>query len=130
MKKRNFTVLAILFFILLSGCQVGMEDSIPADQNTVAVEKEIITGEEAGLLLESYPQINVISVEKMENILEIGDTPETGVYLVGIDYVPVNIEKLLAEENLTLESDGTLLNEDGLPVSLFVEDQVARITPF
>jgi hypothetical protein len=90
----------------------------------------ILNGKEAGFSPDLFPQINVISKEDYDAMTAEEMDQAYGLYIVGADYIPFYIEESLAEDSLTLENDGRLIdNKTGTETVLFMEPNSIEIIP-
>jgi hypothetical protein len=122
------TAMTAVVLLVFMGCQNSVEDSagnLPFVETTITGgTAEILKGEEAGYSLDAYPQIMSISYSDWTEMDEI---PATGIYLVDTDHVPFNLDEMLAEDDLILNEDGTLVDCDGNLQTLFMFSQSIKV---
>ncbi|MCM1981672.1 hypothetical protein [Lyngbya confervoides] len=85
---------------------------------------QIAPASRAGLALSDLPGVRQISLQRWS---ELQTVPETGLYLVETPFVPRTLKDQLAEMKYTLKPDGTLLDELGQRVTLFVKSEVFEV---
>lgn len=90
---------------------------------TGAVVKTL-KGVKAGFALSKYPKIKTITTSTLKRMKT---RPATGLYLVGINYVPFNYKKILAKLKLTLRNDGALVNSKGEKGVLFLKSKTVEV---
>lgn len=96
----------------------------PKDSATGAVVKRL-SGLKAGLPTESLPGVQFVSFEDAKRM----DTKvlKTGLFLVGIDFVPRELTEALKSFKYTLRKDGTLLDANEEPILALVTSEVYLI---
>lgn len=84
-----------------------------------------LSGQEAGLTKEILPGVRFISFEKAKQM----NTKEqnTGLFLVGIDFVPRELPEALKSLKYTLRKDGTLLDSNEEPILAMITSEVYLI---
>jgi hypothetical protein len=133
MVKKLVLFVILISVILIGSCEVDLIDQETVEPVTGLVVKggtaEVLTGLDAGLPPEAYPQITCLTMEEYQGMKERNEIPDTGLFLVDTDYVPENIEALLEDASLTLCSDGTLINAEGQLATLVMNMNTYKMTP-
>ena len=134
MKILKRVILFTAIFMLLFGCDLTnpelKTDSRIQNLKVENADFRIVSGEEAGMSPALYPQIKMISREEYDAMTGEEMDDATGLYLIGIDYIPEKIEEELAEGSYTLNDDGSLINNDtGEATVLFIEHTRVEIIP-
>jgi hypothetical protein len=96
-------------------------------EETVAFEGAVATelrGAEAGLPEKAAPGAKFVS---SKDLAGMHDQPRSGLFLIDMDFVPVNLLSRLAESGYDLRPSGDLLAKDGTPVLAFLRERVFRL---
>jgi hypothetical protein len=96
----------------------------PKDSATGATAKRV-TGPKAGLPAARLKGVRFLKTGETSR-LDVAQT-KSGLYLVGIDYVPKDLTEGLKKLSYTLRPDGTLLDERREPVVAFVTNETYLI---
>jgi hypothetical protein len=130
MRNKQIIMLAALIAVLFAAMSCNQindneEEIQPVIETTITGgTSKILDGELAGHSLDLYPQIKSISFKQWK---EFDEVPETGLYLVDTDYVPYNLDEQLENSGVILNPDGTLVNIDGEPATLFLFNQTMQV---
>jgi hypothetical protein len=131
MRNKQIIMFTALLAVLIAvnGCHQlneDVEDIQPFVNTTITGgTSRILDGELAGESLDLYPQIKSITSEEWKEFDEI---PGTGLYLVDTDYVPYNLDEQLEDSGVILNLDGTVVDYEGEPVTLFLYNQTIQVT--
>ena len=93
----------------------------PKDSATGATVRRL-SGVKAGLAPSSLPGVKFISSEEAKSFNAAEQ--KTGLFLVGIDFVPRELSAALKAFRYTLHRDGTLLDANGEPILAMVTSEV------
>jgi hypothetical protein len=80
-----------------------------------------VSGKEAGLPLDSLPGAKAIQFGESKK-MDV-QKQRTGLFLVGIDFVPRELAAILDSKGLTLNKDGSLVDRNGDPAVTFVTSE-------
>lgn len=135
MKTNTLLLVSALALLLATACEPGTTNTntcdceklrLPASEVEITgAEAEKLRGEEAGLPLSALPGVKTI---RTEELYQLKEAPETGLYLVDTDFVPQELEAELKEMGFRLSEDGTL-DSAGVKTTLFVQAEVFRLKP-
>jgi len=83
-----------------------------------------LKGAEMGLSLKELPGVRLVSLEAVRkmDVVQQG----SGLFVVGIDFVPRELPEILKAKELRLDGQGQLLDRDGGPVTVFVTSELYR----
>jgi hypothetical protein len=84
-----------------------------------------VTGKKAGLPVDSLPGAKAIPFGESKKI--DFRTHNTGLYLVGIDFVPRELAAILESRSLTLNKDGSLVDRNSDPVVALVTSEMYHV---
>jgi hypothetical protein len=123
--------LAITFFALLLALSIslpagrsakpGVQDNSPQAPLLTAEGAKVIRLKDSqmGLPKSALPGAKFITFAQWKDMKEI---PKTGLYLVDMSFVPPGLpEHLKAYEGYILEQDGTLRDQSGKPIAVFIK---------
>ena len=97
---------------------------LPAEQADVQnADLERLKGADAGLPLSAMPGIKTMTTRELT---DLGKEPETGLFLLDMDYIPQELAEDLKTEGYSLSEDGTI-DSAGVPVTLFVKGEVFKV---
>jgi hypothetical protein len=99
--------------------------TLPRDGVIYGGSVKKVTGKNAGLPLESLRGAKAIPLSGSSEI----DVKKqrSGLFLVGIDFVPIELAELLKSKGLTLHDDGSLVDRDDKPAVGFVTSEMYHV---
>ena len=96
----------------------------PKDSATGATVKRL-GGPKVGLPAERFPGVKFLKLGEVAQ-MDVR-RQKAGLFLVGIDFVPPDLERALKEFGFTLKKDGSLLDRNGEPIVAFVSSELYMI---
>ncbi len=132
MNSKNFFGFMLSCSLLIISCKNEPQSNcdceklkFPASRFEIfGAESELLRGTNAGLPLDSMPGVKTINSEELNKWKK---SPETGLFLLDMDYAPQELKDELKEEGYTLHADGTL-DSSGVRITLIVQNEVYKIT--
>jgi hypothetical protein len=96
----------------------------PKDQVAKGLRVARVTGPKAGLARNAMPGAKFVTLDEVRK-LDVA-RQATGLYLVGIDFVPRDLAEILKAHGLKLDAGGKLVDRLGEPVAAFVTSEMYR----
>jgi hypothetical protein len=132
MTTKTLFEIILLCSMLIISCKNGPQSNCDCEKlkfpssryHIIGAESELLTGNDAGLPLDSLPGAKTISSEELNHWSK---SPETGLFLLDMDYVPQELKDELKEEGYSLSKDGTL-DSSGVRITLIVQNEVYRLS--
>jgi hypothetical protein len=130
MKIKPIVLSALLIApLLLDSCHDNVINDMPEQPSEFISSDDgssikLLKGKDAGLESSKFPEIKQISSNSLKDIETV---PETGVYIVDLDYIPYNLLKEIKNEGLTLHKNGTLTNDKGEKEAMFIYDKSYQV---
>jgi hypothetical protein len=87
---------------------------------------QIVTGPQAGYSFEAMPGVKRVTAEELATMKEI---PQSGLFIVDGDYIPVPLFEDLKRAGYRLQPDGSLLDRAGKPATMFVGAETFQLFP-
>ncbi|HSU16295.1 hypothetical protein [Longimicrobium sp.] len=97
----------------------------PKDGAANGITASRVTGGAVGLPREAARGARFVSVDDVRK-LDVA-RQGTGLFIVGTDYVPRELPELLQAKGLTARPDGSLVDRNGEPVALFINNETYRV---
>lgn len=131
MKKKFFLAIAMSVTFLFTACQ---KNSVSTDTENNFEESLKVTGgsvkrlygNDAGISLDNTHNTYAISSDEWKRMEEI---PETGLFVVDSDHLPFNFYEEIAKMGISQQRNGSLVNQEGSPMSIFVYSETFEVIP-
>jgi hypothetical protein len=98
---------------------------LPRDGALYGGKVKKVSGREAGLPLDSLPGAKAIPFGESKK-MDV-QKQRTGLFLVGIDFVPRELAAILDSKGLTLHKDGSLIDRNGDPAVTLVTSELYHV---
>jgi hypothetical protein len=95
---------------------------LPKDGATNGLTVRRVTGPSAGLPRSAAPGARFVTMDAVRKMDVVRQ--QTGLFIVGTEYVPRELPDILKSRQLTLRPDGSVVDANGEPVVLFVTNEL------